>query len=75
MFESPEHLAPGTRAVNRGEKWLIRRVDPSTDGGWVLTCDGISDLVHGQSARFLRALEDQCFGDQVVKLKSAEDPS
>jgi len=51
-------FAPGSRAVIRDEEWLIRRVDPSTDGGWLLTCDGISDLVRGQSALFLTELED-----------------
>lgn len=51
-------LAPGARAVIRDEEWLIRRVDPSTDGGYLLTCDGISDLVRGQSALFLTSLED-----------------
>lgn len=52
-------FAPGSRAVIRDEEWLIRRVDPSTDGGWLLTCDGISDLVRGQDALFLTKLEDQ----------------
>ena len=52
-------FAPGSRAVIRDEEWLIRRVDPSTDGGWLLTCDGISDLVRGQGALFLTKLEDQ----------------
>lgn len=52
-------LAPGARAVIRDEEWLIRRVDPSTDGGWLLTCDGISELVRGQSALFLTALEGE----------------
>lgn len=33
-------LAPGARALIRDEEWLIRRVDPSADGGWLLTCDG-----------------------------------
>lgn len=51
-------LAPGARALIRDEEWLIRRVDPSGDGGWLLTCDGISELVRGQSALFLTALED-----------------
>ena len=51
-------FAPGARAVIRDEEWLIRRVDPSADGGWLLTCDGISDLVRSQSALFLTALED-----------------
>ena len=52
-------VAPGSRAVIRDEEWLIRRVDPSTDGGWLLTCDGISisDLVRGQNALFLTVLE------------------
>ena len=51
--------APGARAVIRDEEWLIRRADPSTDGGWLLTCDGISDLGRGQSALFLTALEGE----------------
>jgi superfamily II DNA or RNA helicase len=52
-------FAPGSRAVIRDEEWLIRRVDPSTDGGWLLTCDGISDLVRGKDALFLTKLEDE----------------
>lgn len=28
-------FAPGARVVIRDEEWLIRRVDPSTDGGWL----------------------------------------
>lgn len=51
-------FAPGSRAVIRDEEWLIRRVDPATDGGWLLSCDGISELVRGQSALFLTSLED-----------------
>lgn len=51
-------IAPGSRAEIRDEEWLIRRVDSSADGGWLLTCDGISDLVRGQSALFLTELED-----------------
>ena len=34
-------------------------VDPSSDGGWLLSCDGISDLVRGQSALFLTELEEE----------------
>ncbi len=51
-------FAPGSRAVIRDEEWLIRRVDPAADGGWLLTCDGISDLVRGQSSLFLTSLEE-----------------
>lgn len=52
-------LAPGARVVIRDEEWLVRRSDPSADGGQLLTCDGISELVRGQSALFLTKLEDE----------------
>jgi hypothetical protein len=51
-------FAPGSRVVIRDEEWLVRRVDPSTDGGWLLTCDGVSELVRGRDALFLTNLED-----------------
>ncbi|MFM0273525.1 DEAD/DEAH box helicase [Paraburkholderia aspalathi] len=51
-------FAPGSRAEIRDEEWLIRRVDPTTDGGSLLTCDGVSELVQGRSALFLTELED-----------------
>ena len=51
-------FTPGSRAEIRDEEWRIRRVDPSADGGWSLTCDGISDLVRGQSSPFLTELEN-----------------
>jgi superfamily II DNA or RNA helicase len=60
-------LAPGARAVIRDEEWLIRRADPSLDGGFLLTCDGVSDLVRGKSALFLTQLEDD-----IVTLNPAE---
>ena len=50
-------LAPGMRVVIRDEEWLVRRVDPSADGGHLLSCDGISELVRGQEALFLTELE------------------
>jgi SNF2 family DNA or RNA helicase len=50
--------APGSRVVIRDEEWLVRHADPSNDGGFQLTCDGLSDLVRGQSALFLTALEE-----------------
>lgn len=50
-------LAPGARVVIRDEEWLVRRVDPSSDGGELLVCDGVSDLVRGRSAHFLTRLE------------------
>jgi hypothetical protein len=51
--------APGARVVIRDEEWLVRRVDPSTDGGHLLSCDGLSELVRGRSPQFLSKLEDE----------------
>ncbi len=52
-------FAPGARVVVRDEEWLVRRVDPSSDGGYLLNCDGVSDLVRGRSALFLTKLEGE----------------
>lgn len=49
---------PGSRVVIRDEEWLVRRIDPATDGGWLLTCDGISELVRARCALFLTELEE-----------------
>lgn len=56
--------APGARVVVRDEEWLVRRVDPASDGGYLLNCDGISDLVRGRSSLFLTKLE----GDDRITL-------
>ncbi len=51
--------APGARVLIRDEEWLVRRVDPSSDGGHLLTCDGVSELVRGRGAQFLTELEEE----------------
>ena len=50
---------PGARVVIRDTEWVIRRVDDSSDGGWQLTCDGVSPLVRGRTALFLTSLEGE----------------
>lgn len=57
-------FAPGVRVIVRDEEWLVRRVDPASDGGYLLNCDGISDLVRGRTALFLTKLE----GDDKITL-------
>lgn len=51
--------APGARVVIRDCEWIIRRADRSDDGGYILTVDGLSELVNGKSARFLTQVEEQ----------------
>ena len=52
-------FAPGSRVEIRNEEWLVKSVDPAADGGYLLNCDGVSDLVQGRSTLFLTALENE----------------
>lgn len=58
--------APGARVVIRDCEWIVRRADPSDDGGYILTVDGLSELVNGKSARFLTRLEEQADAIRVL---------
>ncbi len=49
--------ALGMRVEIRDAEWRIRRVDHSSDGGHVLTCEGLSELVLGSETLFLDRLE------------------
>jgi superfamily II DNA or RNA helicase len=67
--------APGARVVIRDEEWLVRRVDPSSDGGHLLSCDGVSELVRGRSAQFLSKLEDEIVVLDPAKTELIPDTS
>jgi SNF2 family DNA or RNA helicase len=54
-----KQYAPGARVEIRDAEWVIRRVDVSSDQGYQLTCDGISELVRGKQAIFLTQLEEE----------------
>ena len=51
--------APGSRVEIRNEEWLVKRVDRAADGGYLLDCNGISDLVQGRPGLFLTTLEER----------------
>jgi superfamily II DNA/RNA helicase len=53
------NIAPGARILVRSEEWLVRTFEPSTDGGRLIVCEGISELVRGVEAHFLTKLEDE----------------
>jgi superfamily II DNA or RNA helicase len=67
--------APGARVVIRDEEWLVRRVDPSSDGGHLLCCDGVSELVRGRSAQFLTKLEEEIVVLDPAKTELVSDKS
>lgn len=51
-------FAPGTRVSIRDEEWLIRNIDRTATGGEVFGVVGLSPLVEGKEARFLRDIEE-----------------
>ncbi|MDF0665683.1 MAG: DEAD/DEAH box helicase [Nitrospira sp.] len=75
MNSSILSYAPGSRVVIRDEEWLVRRVDPSTDGGYLLTCDGVSHLVRGRTALFLTELEGEITVLDPAKTELVPDTS
>lgn len=53
----PNNFAPGARVQIRDAEWVIRRVDLTSNNGYQLTCDGISELSRGKEAIFLTEIE------------------
>jgi superfamily II DNA or RNA helicase len=51
-------LAPGIRVEIRDAEWRVKRVDVSSDGGRLITCEGLSEMVRGRESLFLTRLED-----------------
>ena len=48
---------PSQRVIIRDAEWVIRRVDLMADGGYQLTCDGMSNFVKGKEAIFFTSYE------------------
>lgn len=59
MANQQVNYAPGMRIVIRDAEWVIQKVDSSSDGGLLITCEGISELVRGREGRFLTSLENK----------------
>jgi superfamily II DNA or RNA helicase len=53
------NIAPGARILVRSEEWLVRTAESSADGGHLVVCEGISELVRGTEAHFLTQLEGE----------------
>jgi hypothetical protein len=64
--------APGARVLIRDEEWLVRRVDPSNDEGYLLSCCGLSELVRGRSSQFLTVLEERIVVLDPAKTECSE---
>lgn len=70
-----QSLTPGMRVVIRDAEWRLRQVDRSSDGGYLLVCEGLSELVQGREARFLSRLERQVTVLDPCDTRLVEDAS
>jgi len=52
------HYTPGQRVIIRDAEWTIRKVEPLSDDGFELVCDGFSNFVKGKEAIFLTSYEE-----------------
>ena len=59
------NVAPGSVVVVRDEEWLVTGVDDTSDG-WLLRCQGLSELVRDTTASFYHGL------DQIEVLDPAQ---
>lgn len=50
-------FAPGIRVEIRDAEWRVKAVDYASDGGYLLSCEGLSPLVQGRDAQFLTKLD------------------
>lgn len=77
MAQNQAHYAPGMRIVIRDAEWVIQKVDHSSDGGHLITCEGISELVRGKEGRFLTGLElnIEILDPKSTKLVEDESPA
>lgn len=50
-------FAPGIRVEIRDAEWRVKAVDYASDGGYLLTCEGLSPLVQGRESQFLTKLD------------------
>lgn len=50
-----QRYAPSVRVEIRDAEWRVKCIDHTSDGGELLTCEGLSELVRGREATFLRA--------------------
>lgn len=51
------NVAPGSVVVLRDEEWLVTGVERTSDG-WLLRCQGLSELVRDTAASFYTGLDD-----------------
>jgi superfamily II DNA or RNA helicase len=65
-------VAPGSVVLVRDEEWLVTGVESTTDG-WLLTVQGLSELVRDTTATFYESLDDITVVDPAKTMVVADD--
>lgn len=52
MTDSFHQIAPGVRISVRGEDFLVNKREPNHDGSFIISCQGLSELVKGKYFKF-----------------------
>jgi len=68
----PAHIAPGTRVSIRDEEWLVRSIDRTSTDGQVFGVVGLSPLVEGKEARFIRDIEEESGEIEIIDPKTTK---
>lgn len=67
--------APGLRVLIRDAEWLVRRVDPTDNGGHALSVVGVSEIVRNREAIFVTDAEERIDVLDPVDTKLVPDTS
>ncbi|HNW90507.1 MAG TPA: DEAD/DEAH box helicase [Bacteroidales bacterium] len=59
MNDILHQLAPGVRISVRGEDFLVNRKEPNHDHSFIISCQGLSELVKGKYFKFDTAIDSQ----------------
>src|SRR5690349_15277458 len=65
-------VAPGSVVMVRDEEWLVTGVQSTADG-WLLTVQGLSELVRDTTATFYQSLDDITVVDPAKTMVVADD--
>ena len=65
-------VAPGSVVLVRDEEWLVTGVDSTADG-WLLTVQGLSELVRDTTATFYESLDDITVVDPALTQVVGDD--
>ena len=65
-------VAPGSVVLVRDEEWLVTGVESTADG-WLLTVQGLSELVRDTTATFYESLDDITVVDPAKTMVVGDD--